>query len=152
MRTTTATLALVALVGTLSFRAHAQLDQTAISGCQPIHSIGEGTATSEDIQVKVVMAVWGYSLSSAMEYIALLRAKRSAYENLQDNCDVSDVCEDACEEPLHPTGSLILSGSITYEETKRVWTSNVSWVGSWSSVWIRVKATGQCCCYCTTFN
>jgi hypothetical protein len=48
MRTTTAKLALAVLVATLAVSSNAQLDQTAIRDCQTIHSIGEGTAYSDD--------------------------------------------------------------------------------------------------------
>ena len=172
---TIAKLALVALSATLGNTSYAQLDYWELRDCDEIIATGAGTASStEDYWTSGessggLLRFFGFGTTGGaigiepthelVEANALARAKRSALDNLRTQCDAKkreEGCEQACGE-LNSGGGVVDASTVTYKEVDRIYSYHVSPDGSggyfsWYSYWIKVKATGLCCCFCTTAN
>jgi hypothetical protein len=171
---TIAKLALVALSATLGNTSYAQLDYWELRDCDEIIATGAGTASStedywtsgESIPpwpfgfLRTTIAIGIEPTHELVEANALYRAKRSALDNLWTQCKAKktdEECAEPCGDDMHPAGGVVDASTVTYKEVDRIYSYHVSPDGSggyfsWYSYWIKVKATGLCCCFCTTAN
>lgn len=90
-------LAMLAMVSLLTASTNSALAASKYRGCETIHSIGKGTAYSDDPLVQSLEAL---GVGDALQLVAEMRATNSAEDNLADRCDTikeeDGSCDDAC--------------------------------------------------------